>query len=164
MFSSIQHFTAIWESETASTLSCLEHLTDESLSKDLVSDYRTIDRLVNHIVDCAASIPYEAGLPVEGYLKQHYMDMHAIIEAYKKNTDAVKQALSQWTDATLQEETPMYEETWKKGFALWVTVVHQIHHRGQLTTLMRAAGLKVPGVYGPAKEEWEAMAFLPKAD
>lgn len=164
MFSSVQHFTSIWESETASTLACFNHLTDESLSKDLVNDYRTIDRLINHIVDCAASIPHEAGLPVAGYTKQHYDTKAAIIEAYTKLTDAVKQALTQWTDATLQEDTPMYGETWKKGFALWVTVLHQAHHRGQLTVLMRAAGLKVPGVYGPAKEEWEAMAFLPKAD
>jgi uncharacterized damage-inducible protein DinB len=29
--------------------------------------------------------------------------------------------------------------------------------RGQLTVLMRQADLKVPGVYGPSKEEWEAM-------
>lgn len=164
MFSSIKHFTAVWESETASTLSCLHHLTDESLSKDIVHDYRTIDRLANHIVDCAASIPHEAGLPVEGYTKQHYATKEALIEAYTRLTDAVKHAITQWTDATLQEETAMYGETWKKGFALWVTFVHQIHHRGQLTVLMRAAGLKVPGIYGPAKEEWEAMAFLPKAD
>ncbi|MCK4657684.1 MAG: hypothetical protein KAT85_11650, partial [candidate division Zixibacteria bacterium] len=30
-----------------------------------------------------------------------------------------------------------------------------IHHRGQMTVLMRQAGLKVPGVYGPSMEEWE---------
>lgn len=164
MFSSIQHFISIWNSETASTQACLANLTNESLSKEIVQDYRTIERLANHIVDCAASIPHEAGLPVVGYQKQHYSSASAIAEAYAKNTEAVKQALTQWTDATLQEDTPMYGETWKKGFALWVAFVHQVHHRGQLTVLMRAAGLKVPGIYGPAKEEWEAMPFLPKAD
>jgi uncharacterized damage-inducible protein DinB len=30
---------------------------------------------------------------------------------------------------------------------------HQAHHRGQMTVLMRQAGLTVPGVYGPAREE-----------
>ena len=29
---------------------------------------------------------------------------------------------------------------------------HQNHHRGQMTVLMRQAGLTVPGVYGPAKK------------
>src|SRR6478735_9311928 len=164
MFTSIQNLLQVWESKTASTIACFTHLTNESLTKDLVHDYRTIDRIVNHIVDCAASIPHEATLPVAGYAKQQYHSTEELIAAYKTNTDAIKQAAAQWTDATLQEETPMYGESWKKGFALWVTVVHQIHHRGQLTVLMRMAGLKVPSVYGPAKEEWEAMSFLPKAD
>ncbi|NCI51531.1 hypothetical protein GWC95_16500 [Sediminibacterium roseum] len=164
MFSSIRHFSDIWESETASTLACLNNLTDESLTKEYVNDYRTIDRLANHIVDCAAGIPHEAGLPVAGYEKIKFHTVHELVEAYKKNTAAVTAALTQWNDDTLQEETPMYGESWKKGFALWVTVVHQIHHRGQLTVLMRAAGLKVPGIYGPSKEEWEAMTFLPQAD
>ena len=47
------------------------------------------------------------------------------------------------------------DKTWTKGQALSVLLVHQIHHRGQMTVLMRQAGLKVPGIYGPALEEWE---------
>lgn len=164
MFSSIEHFTSVWDSETASTLACFNNLTDESLTKNLVNDYRTIDRLANHIVDCAAGIPHEAGLPVAGYEKKKYHTQSELVAAYKQNREAVKNALIQWSDNTLQEDTPMYGETWKKGFALWVTVVHEIHHRGQLTVLMRSAGLKVPGIYGPSKEEWEAMTFLPEAD
>lgn len=164
MFSSIQHFTEIWDVETALTLSCLSNITDESLSIEFVNDYRTIGRLLNHIVDCAAGIPHEAGLPVAGYEKIKHETKDEFIEAYQKNTAAVKEALLQWTDDTLQEDTPMYGETWKKGFALWVTFIHQTHHRGQLTVLMRAAGLTVPGIYGPSKEEWEAMSFLPQAD
>ena len=31
---------------------------------------------------------------------------------------------------------------------------HQTHHRGQLSVLMRQAGIAPPGPYGPAKEEW----------
>ena len=162
MFTSIETFKSVWEMETVATLSCFDKLTDESLSKELVSEYRTLGRLVNHIVDCAVSIPHEAGLPVS-YVKETYTTKKALIDAYKENTGKVAAALSEWTDATLQEDVIMYGETWKKGFALWVAVVHQVHHRGQLTVLLRLAGLKVPGVYGPCKEEWEAYG-LPKAD
>jgi uncharacterized damage-inducible protein DinB len=161
MFTSIKQFNKVWEMETGSTLACFKHLTDESLSKDLLNGYRTIERTVNHITDCAASIPQAAGVPVE-HDKQNYTTVVSLIEAYTQATNKVKEAVSsKWTDATLQEDVNMYGETWKKAFALWVTVVHQIHHRGQLTVLMRLAGLKVPGVYGPAKEEWEAMNFPP---
>ena len=35
----------------------------------------------------------------------------------------------------------------------------EAHHRGQMTVLMRQAGLTVPGIYGPAQEEWAAMGM-----
>jgi len=39
--------------------------------------------------------------------------------------------------------------------------LHQTHHRAQMTVLMRQAGLKVPGVYGPSREEWSQMGMPP---
>ena len=59
----------------------------------------------------------------------------------------------------LWEEVPMYGEVWKRGVGLSVQVHHHIHHRGQITLIMRQAGLKVPGLYGTSKEEWEAMGI-----
>jgi uncharacterized damage-inducible protein DinB len=162
VITTIEQFLAIWEQETAATLSCFNNLTDESMGKNLVEGYRSIERLANHILDCADGIPQEATLPLE-HSKQHFTQVKELVAAYTVAADKVKKAVLNWTDETLQETTPMYGESWKKGFALWVTVAHQAHHRGQLTVLMRLAGLKVPGVYGPAKEEWEAMG-LPKAD
>ena len=35
-----------------------------------------------------------------------------------------------------------------------LVIQHQYYHRGQMTVLMRQAGLTVPDIYGPAKEEW----------
>jgi uncharacterized damage-inducible protein DinB len=84
----------------------------------------------------------------------------ALTDAYKKYSDELVNSIkTNWTDANLQEEKNMYGETWKNGYTLQVLYVHQIHHRGQLTVLMRLAGLKVPGVYGPSKEEWAAMGM-----
>ena len=51
----------------------------------------------------------------------------------------------------------MFRSVWKKGQVLTVLIRHQIHHRAQMTVLIRQAGLKVPGVYGPSREEWELM-------
>ena len=49
------------------------------------------------------------------------------------------------------------------GLTLQVLVVHQAHHRGQMTVLMRQAGLEVPGVYGPSRQEWAAYGMQPPA-
>ncbi len=51
-------------------------------------------------------------------------------------------------------EDDRYGDKWSRGKTLGMLVTHQIHHHGQLTVVMRLAGLKVPGVHGPAKEEW----------
>jgi hypothetical protein len=32
-------------------------------------------------------------------------------------------------------------------------------YRGQMTVLMRQAGLKVPVIYGPAREEWQEFGM-----
>ena len=55
----------------------------------------------------------------------------------------------------------MYGEPWQRALTLAILVAHQTHHRGQMTVLMRQAGLKVPGVYGPSKDEWAAMGASP---
>jgi uncharacterized damage-inducible protein DinB len=52
--------------------------------------------------------------------------------------------------------------SWTKAFVLVSLLQHSCHHRGQMTVLMRQAGLKVPGVYGPAKEEWAIYGMDPQ--
>jgi uncharacterized damage-inducible protein DinB len=34
--------------------------------------------------------------------------------------------------------------------------MHQTHHRAQMMVLMKQAGLKVPGVYGPSEDDIKA--------
>ena len=43
------------------------------------------------------------------------------------------------------------------GLVVFYLIAHQGHHRGQMTVLMRQAGLVVPGIYGPSREEWAAF-------
>ena len=57
----------------------------------------------------------------------------------------------------LNDDLNMYGQVWKRTSVLSSLIAHQAHHRGQMTVLMRQAGLKVPGVYGPSKEEWAEL-------
>ncbi|HEX5520104.1 MAG TPA: DinB family protein, partial [Longimicrobiaceae bacterium] len=72
--------------------------------------------------------------------------------------EAVRRA---WPDDELGEMVEMYGDRWSKATVLSALIRHEAHHRGQMTVLMRQAGLVVPGVYGPAREEWEAMGVPP---
>jgi uncharacterized damage-inducible protein DinB len=69
-------------------------------------------------------------------------------------SSVLEEVNSKWKDATLSEVDEMYGEKWKKGETLGVLVLHQTHHRGQMTVLMRQAGLRVPSFYGPTREDW----------
>lgn len=86
------------------------------------------------------------------------MTMHGgigSIDYYRQvSKSMVESVKKQWSDETLQEEREMYGERWTVGNTLSALIYHQIHHRGQLTVLMRQAGLKMPGIYGPSREEW----------
>ncbi len=61
---------------------------------------------------------------------------------------------SQWTDKTMTETIEFIGQQMPNGSLLLFLLQHQSHHRGQMTVLMRQAGLTVPGIYGPAKEGW----------
>lgn len=165
MFKSIEHFVTEWKRESAQTEKVLAALTDESLSQEVAPGHRTLGRLAWHIVHTIPEMMTLAGLsfsaPGEGPPPERAAE---IAEAYREANAAFLAALqAQWTDATLTELRPMYGEQWTGAEVLAVLIKHEIHHRAQMTVLMRQAGLSVPGLYGPAKEDWAAFGVEPPA-
>ena len=161
MITSIKSFLKSWEYESSSTLKLLEVLTDESLSTEVYPGGRTLGRLANHILESLTELPSKLGL---GISERHFDLKTAaeIVQHYKEDSENLVKAIQQhWTDANLLEKNNMYGEEWPNGLSLNVLIMHQCHHRGQMTVLMRQAGLMVPGVYGPAKEEWAAIGMAP---
>ncbi|HEQ99985.1 MAG TPA: hypothetical protein ENO22_11665 [candidate division Zixibacteria bacterium] len=159
MFRSVDDFESIWKSESENTLKVLESLTPESLSQSVADDHRNIGRIAWHNVLTIPEMMSLTGLQFSGISANDPIPdrPEKIVEAYRSAaSDLLKQIKSRWDDAALLLEDDMYGMKWKKGFTLYILVVHQAHHRGQLTVLMRQAGLNVPGVCGPSKEEWAA--------
>ncbi|HEX7553481.1 MAG TPA: DinB family protein, partial [Geothrix sp.] len=80
--------------------------------------------------------------------------MAEIAETYRVLSDSLLDHMGSWSNTELGRNFALYGETWTGAFALYVLVSHQAHHRGQMTVLMRQAGLRVPSLYGPTKEGW----------
>ena len=162
MIRTINDFLDRWRDEKAATLKVFSYMTDDSLRQSVPSG-RSLGRLANHIVETLTGLPAQAGLlPSKELLP--YATVKELMEVYENDADLVAEAVSSgWHDGMLEDETPMYGDNWKKGFVLWALITHQAHHRGQMTALMRFADLKVPGVYGPSKEEWAAYNMAPMA-
>lgn len=159
MVSSIREFEFEWSQEIEATQKVLKHIKDSSLGFAAFPGGRSVGRLAWHIVQSIPEMAGKTGLPVDGPGEDDPVpaSARAIFQAY--NTAAISlldRVKSLWTDATLLEKDSMYGREWARGFTLTVLIKHQIHHRGQLTFLMRTAGLAIPGIYGPTREEWAA--------
>jgi len=156
MFLTIEQFKPVWKDETKATSKLLDKLTDDSLTMPEHSDLRNLGRVAWHIVTTYPEMCSRFGLPVDVPTEKEPVPKSAaeIKAAYKKGADSVLDSVSQWTDADLKKEDDMYGQIWPRGKSLWAFLMHEIHHRGQMTILMRLAGLPVTGVYGPAREEW----------
>jgi len=165
MFRRVADFQKAWEQEKASTLKVLRAMTDASLSQAVTSDGRTLGRLAWHVATTLGEMMERTGLKIGGpsHEAPPPPSAAAIVAAYDEAARAVAKGVSGWSDATLEVEDDMYGQRWSRGLTLQALVVHQAHHRGQMTVLMRQAGLKVPGVYGPAREEWTAYGMQPPA-
>lgn len=164
MFRRVADFQRAWEMEREGTLKVLRALTDGSLSRAVTEDDRTLGRLAWHVATTPGEMMQRTGLHVAGPTHDAPVPgtAAAIVSAYETASASLAAAVaSSWTDATLEVEDEMYGQRWARGSTLHALVVHQAHHRGQMTVLMRQAGLKVPGVYGPAREEWATMGMPP---
>ena len=146
-------------------LKFLNQLTDDSLNKKFNDNVRTPGKIAWHIVTTLGEMVQRTGLKFDATHEDSPIPTTAkqICDDYKRSSDGMLKAVTgEWNDDSLNEDVELYGQTWKKGMVLSSLVNHQIHHRGQLTVLMRVAGLKVPGVYGPAKEEWAQMGMPPQ--
>jgi len=162
MIRTINDFTERWQEESDNTLKIFQNLTDESLQQASPGG-RSLGRLANHIIETLSELPAKLDLPIKEELCA-YTTVEELVTAYKNASGRlIKTVTDNWTNANLEAERNMYGNTWKNGVSLWVLLVHQTHHRSQMTVLMRFAGLQVPGVYGPSKEEWLAWGEMPLA-
>ncbi|MCP5108177.1 MAG: hypothetical protein GY950_32620 [bacterium] len=164
MFVSIEQFKKEWAAESVNTRKIFAALTDESLNKAIADEHRTIGRMAWHIAQTIPEMSARTGLKPEGPAENTPVPKSAdeIKSAYDTAAKSVlQQVTNEWKDETLEIEDDMYGQKWKRGDTLYILIKHEVHHRAQMTVLMRQAGLKVPGIYGPAKEEWNQYGAPP---
>ena len=162
MYRKIEDFQKFWAYEAEQTAKLFENLTDESLNRKITEDGRSLGFLAWHVALTLGEMLGKVGLTVDCPAEETEPPPSAreIAETYKKAAQSVGEEIAKnWSDETLEIEDEMYGMTWTRGTTLNLLINHQAHHRGQITVLMRQAGVPIVGVYGPAKEEWEAMGM-----
>lgn len=165
MYRTIDDFITDWKAEDEFTLKLFSNIDDEHFTLKSSDNTRSLGRLAWHITQTLTEMNHKAGLLKEDSLdgKPIPATMNEIIDAYKKySSELVNSVKEKWTDNDLTQTLELYGQTFEKRQILSMLVKHQIHHRGQMTVVMRLQGLQVPGIYGPSKEEWASYGMEPQ--
>ncbi|CAG9623113.1 DinB family protein [Sutcliffiella rhizosphaerae] len=160
MFLSVHDFLNEWKREAALTQKVLDVLTDDSLNQEVSPGLNTIGSLAWHITGTVYYFPTQLGVSFEApeIQKEAPKSAAEIKETYHTLSQSFTQAAEeQVTDENMNQMVNLFGQDMPIQAVFRLLIQHQAHHRGQLTVLMRQAGLNVPGVYGPSKEEWQAM-------
>ena len=165
MYSTIRDVLDDWAYEHEATLKVFRAVTDSALSQKVSPKGRSLGKLAWHIVISLGEMISRTGLSFDGPAEDapQPSSASAIVQAYARAGEELARQIGQsWKDADLAEKVEMYRgEQWEKRMVVLALIRHQIHHRAQMTVLMRQAGLRVPGCYGPAFEEWEEFGLTP---
>ncbi|MEH7223271.1 DinB family protein [Bacillus sp. JJ1566] len=158
MYHTLEEFLQDWNYESNGTQKILDALTDDSLSQAVAPGHRTLGELAWHVVTSLHLFLSSAGLEFEGANGEEVpTSAKEMADSYRSTSENLVSAIkAQWNDGTLKEIKEVFGQQMPAAVVLGMMNTHQIHHRGQLTILMRQAGLRIPGVYGPSKEEWGA--------
>ncbi|MCA0147171.1 DinB family protein [Rossellomorea vietnamensis] len=157
MYVTIADFIREWNWEATLTQKVLEGLTDDSLNQKVYPEGRSLGRIVWHFTTNIPEYLTHFGLNVDGVENVENVPASAkeMAETFKNiSSSAVKAIEQQWTDESLKEVQIAFGREETNAQVLMGLIKHIIHHRGQITILMRQAGIKPFGVYGPPKEDW----------
>ena len=135
-----ERFRAVWEMESALTARLLEAIPDGKYDFRPDPGGRSLGEMAWHLAE------------VEGYLS----------DGVRKGAVTLQDAVARpakLTDADLDRDNPFAgDRRLTIRDCLWgALLMHLIHHRGQLSLMVRLAGGTPPAIYGPNREEMAAM-------
>jgi uncharacterized damage-inducible protein DinB len=163
MYHTINEFREDWKLESDSTIKIFSNLTDDLLHYKISPNGRSLGRLAWHIDAQIDKTVKTLGGKFHSLNDDNNFpqQVKTIIESYVSVSKSLVELLRDCEDSFLKDEVMSFGEEWTVEAVLTSLVKHQIHHRAQMTVIMRVAGLRIPGIYGPAYEDWSAMNMTP---
>jgi len=160
MYRTVAEFVEDWSRESAISLKVQRALTDDSLKHKSDPEGNTLGKIAWHMVVMAGMTGSAVGLEVVAPPRgaEPPSSASGIADAYQTAARSMsEQASTRLKDEQLPAEIAYFGRSIPMASVLNGLIRHQIHHRGQMTMLMRQAGLIVPSVYGPSREESAAI-------
>ena len=162
---SIESFLAAWDREADKTIQMLKTLPAGQYDFRPDSSGRSLGELAWHLaeVDAYVSLGIETGVfPPETKPPniQRPMTIEELGPGYERIHQEARERLKGMAPDDLEKEITFLDGSKRKiSFLLWdVILFHTIHHRGQLSVLVRLAGGVVPSLFGPTREQARPIA------
>lgn len=160
MFRRVSDFTTDYREEAREAQKNWDVLTDEVLKQRAGEGLLSIGEHLWHL----ASVWHHIFVndlklwPAEELVEDPPETAAELAAFYRDATEkACRWIEEHWTDEDLPGELELWGMKMTRGTLLYELIKHEAHHRGQIVTLMRLAGLPVHGIYGPSKEEAAAL-------
>lgn len=160
MFNNAQEFIEHYGWESGCTAKVLANLTDESLSLAKADGHNTLGDIAYHVASSPAMMMRECkwDMPDRGWNTPEGVTAAQIQQVYNEDIARLKEIAGGLSEEGLREVHHVFGMMdWPVVNMLTALISHEVHHRGQLSVLMRQAGLVVPSIYGPNAEETAEM-------
>jgi len=160
----IDTFRFTWDHEARNTIRLLEALPADQYDFRPDPKGRSLGELAWHLSEIDACLSYgvaERRFRLEDSLPElaRPREIRLLAPGYRRVHELAMERLGTIENEHLNETVTYFDGTSMTiRDILWVAMLHHlIHHRGQLAQMCRMAGGMPPGIYGPNREEMEAM-------
>ena len=154
------HYAGIFDLEGAITTKVLKAVPESGRDYRPDAKSRTAWELATHLATsdiwfldsiCDASFAYDA--ETEKRMTADFKTVDDVVEFYKREFPQRIQRLRETPAETLAQEVDFFGTKMSPVAVLPMANSHSIHHRGQLAAYLRAAGSRVPSIYGGSADE-----------
>jgi uncharacterized damage-inducible protein DinB len=164
LLNEIDAFRSLWTSEAEYTIRLLEALPTDQYDFRPDPKGRSIGELAWHLseIDACLSFGIAEGrfrLEDEPPDLKRPREIRLLAPGYRRVHDQAAARLESLESDQLDEPVTFFDgRRLTIRDVLWSELLHHlIHHRGQLVQMCRMAGGTPPGLYGPNREEMQAM-------
>ena len=150
--------TALWKGEYPATVRVLSAVRDETRDYSPDGKSRTAWQLAVHLatsdlwfIEGVANGLFQFDPDAASKAEARFQKMSDVVSFYEDRIPAGLSRLGELSGEQLAEELDFFGMM-KMTRAMWIGFAsnHSVHHRGQLSSYLRAHGAKVPDIYGPS--------------
>jgi len=155
----VETFFAVWEREAQKTVEMLNMLPAGQYDFRPDASGRSLGELAWHLAELDAYVSF--GVASGTFTAdakppniKRPMTIEALAPGYERIHKEARERLASLSVADLEKKMQFFGSAQTVSGLLWdVMLLHLIHHRGQLSLLVRLAGGVVPPMFGPTREQ-----------